>query len=361
MWEISIGWQLSDAFPTFGEVTADHGRQALEDRALRRGMVHTLTRADASRLLRWHGGSGLRLALGDASEADQRAGAVLLEKAGQAGVDAAVARVHRLRLHAVVAGSLDMLLQSWPPCATQLVSNTWWKPWLRPKTWAPTRQAQEQARKEERRRQKGLQPAQLPAAPQAAPGQAPDQAALQMQIEAQAAAQSTAQAEADMRDRLQKQNQAKDWYQRQWLQSHVRSALFYALRTSDTQERMPIMRATLTPQEELGPRPRDSPQGRFPAGLPDAVQEIFPQLSPELASISEGSKAPPSAGKDGSSKKRVPLTAQVIRIRGAPTTASTFAPVLGIRSFAAPASLSEGKLAMVSSTNGNLGDDGHGE
>merc|ERR1740121_1981096 len=132
-----------------------------------------------------------------------------------------------------------------------------------------------------------------------------------------------------MRDRLQKQTQAKDWHQRQWLQSHVRSALFYALRTSDVQDRIPIMRATVTPFEELGPRPRDSPQGRFPAGLPDAVQEIFPQMPPDLAEVAEGTQKPVEAGK-AKDQKRPPLTAQVIRIRGGPSTASTFSSVMKI-------------------------------
>lgn len=327
MWEICIGWQLPGTFPAFGEAAAVD-RRALDDAALRRGIVHTLTRADASSLLRWQGGRGLCLALGTASDEDRRAGALLLEKAAQAGADAAAARIRQLRLRAVVAGSLEALLHSWPPNVTQLVSNTWWKPWLRPRTWAPTRQAEAQARKEERRRRAGgVQQSQLAAAPpsQAVQQNVRDQSQEQMaaQVQAQVAAQSTAQAAADMRDRMQKQAQAKEWCQRQWLQSHVRSALFYALRTSDVQDRIPIMRATVTPFEELGPRPRDSPQGRFPAGLPDAVQEIFPQLPPELAQIPEGGKRPDHAGKDGQ-KRRPPLTAQVLRIRGGPTTATAF-------------------------------------
>lgn len=157
-----------------------------------------------------------------------------------------------------------------------------------------------------------------------------DQAALQLQLQAQVAAQATAQAEADSRDRLNKSAQAKEWYQQNWLQSHVRSALFYALRAADVEDHTPVMRATLTPLEVLGPRPRDSPQGRFPAGLPDAVQEIFPQMSPDLTEVSEGSQKPVEVGKAKEGNKKRPLTAQVIRIRGGPSTATTFSSVMKI-------------------------------
>lgn len=242
-----------------------------------------------------------------------------------------------MRLRAIVAGSLNLALQAWPPSVTTLISNTWWRPYLRPKTWAPTRQAEAQARRDERRRRTGKPGAApqsmaalaMPSA-QAQPtlqDQLQDQAILQMHMQA---AQLAAQAEADTKERMEKEAQARDWHQRHWLQSHVRSALFYSLRTSDVEDDMPVMRATISPLEELGPRPRDSPQGRFPAGLPDAVQEIFPQLMPELASLAEGTKKPADVGvgKDGATKKP-PLTAKVTRIRGSPTTAFAFASIMG--------------------------------
>merc|ERR1719469_1279358 len=118
--------------------------------------------------------------------------------------------------------------------------------------------------------------------------------------------------------------EAKDWYQRKWLQSHVRAAMFYALQSKDDIDDVPIMRADFTPMEQFSVdgRRRDYPQGRFLGGLGDMVQELFPQPLPELAAILEGAKAPE---QEAVSKR--PLTAQVTKIRGA-TTAGAFAPAL---------------------------------
>jgi len=267
------------------------------------------------------------MALSVASNIERRAGEMVLEQARRAGMEAAAARLRAIRRRAALAGSIGHAISCWPPSVTALISSTWWNPYLRPRTWAPVRSLERQARREEGRRQRrtGKQPAQGAFA--GVMEKAPDQAAL----EAEAMAQAELQAQAEARERAEQKAKAKEWHRQQWLQSNVRAAMYYGLRHGPVEDVAPIVRSIgLSPMEEYNPsrRPRVAPQGRFFAGLPDALQEIFPQMPPELAAIAEGAKKPAEDAELVGGKPRKPTTAQVTRIRSGPTSALAFTGLL---------------------------------
>mmetsp|Transcript_12527 Transcript_12527/g.40228 ORF Transcript_12527/g.40228 Transcript_12527/m.40228 type:complete len:532 (+) Transcript_12527:188-1783(+) len=333
LWEIRMGWQVPGSFFVESDLGSQELQQPLELSALRLSMAHTLTKSEASRWAPWRGGRSNCLGWATRGERERQAGAVLLELARQAGVEAAAARIRTLRKRAAVAASVANAIWALPPSITNLISSTWWNPYLRPKTWAPTLREERLARKEARRRRTGRQPVQgMPRAAGAPPGevQKGEDAEFQAQLQMQAFQLQT-QLEAEAQDRAQRQAQAKELRMQQLLQSAVRSTLFYLLRAPQMEDDVPLMRlAGLTPLDELRPaRARETPQGEFFAGLPDAVQEMFPQIPVELCSLAEGPKKPSTALARADGKSRKPLTAQVTRIRGSSTSAYTFASLLG--------------------------------
>lgn len=321
MWEMSAEWRLPGSF--FVDSTCDDvAWEPLEASILRQGVAYTLSKCGAQRCAPWRNGSaGL-------SHRERQVSAVLLERARQDGLEIASARIRASRSRAWLATSVMHAISAWPPSLTYLISNTWWNPYLRPKTWAPTAVAEKAFRREARRRASGKQqptqgvPQMASGRPEGESAQKADEIAAQTELAAQAQAIQL-QLEAETQERAKKQLQAMELRDQQLLQSAVKSALFYLLRYPEADdEDVPLMHvAGMTPPDRAdASRPRITPHGYFFAGLPDAAQEMCPPILPELTRLTEGPKKPVTAAAKAEARQKRAMTARVTRIRGSNST-----------------------------------------